>query len=154
MMNLLSQNRVLEETANNSVPEDASSWPSSSADNSYLSPSSTWVRLYPRRGYGKGGIPPATVYWSAVARSFNPIRVCKTSFHLWRPTQVSEQGENVWHHPCLHLCWVANEITWWVWRLLKSMLILLIIKSTFKFTTPWGSFESLIFHRCVRCSGF
>lgn len=80
--------------------------------------------------------------------------VCKTGFHLWRLTQVSEQGKKVWHHPCLHLCWVANEITWWIWGPLKSMLILIIIKSTFKFTAPWGRLESIIFHRCVHCSGF
>lgn len=108
----------------------------------------------PWKGFAHFGIPPAPTYWSVAARSFNPIRVSKTSFHLWRLTQVSEQGEKVWHHPSLHLCWVANEITWWIWGPLKSMLILIIIKSTFKFTAPWGRLESIIFHRCVHCSGF
>ena len=100
------------------------------------------------------GIPPAPTYWSVAARSFNLIRVSKTSFHSWRPTRVSEQEEKVWHHPCLHLCWVANEIPWWIWGPLKSMLILIIIKSTFKFTALWGRLGSIIFHRCVHCSGF
>lgn len=105
-------------------------------------------------GFAHFGIPLAPTYWSVAARSFNPIRVSKTSFHLWRLTRVSEQEEKVWHHPFLHLCWVANEITWWIWGPLKSMLLLIIIKSTFKFTAPWGRLKSVIFLRCVHCSGF
>lgn len=129
----------------------------------HLQKAATWASLLLKWGcahegawesFVHFGIPPATTYWSVAARSFNPIRVCKTGFHLWRLTQVSEQGEKVWHHPSLHLCWVANEITWWIWGPLKSMLILLIIKSTFKFTAPWGRLKSIIFHRCVHCSGF
>lgn len=33
------------------------------------------------------------------------------------------------------------------------MLILIIIKSTFKFTAPQGRLESIIFQRCVHCIG-